>query len=178
MKLQFDLVKRKRGVLMPSYDISLRQLIGTNIEAGVSSLDIAERLGVSPGLCSYYRKKLKTFRAVITPPITPRGRKHVIHLAAQEAIKEQLAANPTMYLDELQVWLEEEWDLTVHVSIISRCLARMKKTHKKTERVNPERDPDLRAVWLFKIAQAYKASQLIIVDESAANERTKDRRWG
>ncbi len=165
-------------LIMPSYDIGLRQLIGDNLDAGVGPVEIAGRLGVSRPLVSYYRKKLATFGDIITPPTAPRGTKRKIHAAAQEALADQLAVNPTMYLDEMQVWLEEEWDLDVSVSTISRCLKRMKKTHKKSERVNDGRDPALRAAWLYKISQYYKANQLVVVDESAATERAKDRRWG
>ena len=76
------------------------------------------------------------------------------------------------------MWLQEEWDLFVHLSTIQRCLTRMGKTYKKTERRNEGADMGLRAVWSYKISQFYKSNQLVVVDESAANERSKDRRWG
>ena len=162
----------------PLYDASLRQLVSTNIEAGVGTLAIADRLGVSPPLVSYYRRKLQTWGTVVTPPIAPRAPKRKIHLAAADGILDQLAANPTMYLDELQIWLQEEWDISVYISTISRCLDRQGQSRKKTERMNEAQDPGLRAVWLYKISQFYEANQLVVVDESAANERSKDRRWG
>ena len=87
--------------VMPRYDDSLRQLIGTNIEAGADRLDIAERLGVSPQLVSYYRRKLATWGSVVTPPLVPLGGKRKIHLAAIKGIRELLADNPTIYLNEL-----------------------------------------------------------------------------
>ena len=148
MKLYFDLVEGTFGVdrlTMLSYDISLRRLIGDNLEAGVKPTEIAQQLGVSNRLVTYYRKKLATWGDVVTPPIAPRGRKYKLHPAAVDAIADQLAVNPTMYLDELQVWLEEEWDIEVSLPTISRCLKRMNKTHKKSQRINEARDPALRA---------------------------------
>ena len=162
----------------PLYDQSLRQLIATNIEAGVGALQIAEYLRVSPGLVTYYRKKIAAFGAIDTPSGTVRGPKRKLHPAAEDSIIDQVAANPTIFLDELQVWLQEEWNITVSLPTIQRCLNRRGKSHKKTERRNEGQDSGLRAVWLYKISQFYKPNQLIVVDESAANERSKDRRWG
>ena len=46
-----------------------------------------------------------------------------------------------------------------------------------TERINVDQDPALRTVWLYKIASQYSAKQLVVVDESAATERTRNQRW-
>jgi len=40
-----------------------------------------------------------------------------------------------------------------------------------------ERNPELRDAWILKLTK-YTASQLIFLDESAANERTGDRKYG
>src|SRR5436190_17846898 len=40
-----------------------------------------------------------------------------------------------------------------------------------------ERNPELRDTWILKLTK-YMASQLIFLDESAANERTGDRKYG
>ena len=56
-------------------------------------------------------------------------------------------------------------------------MTRLNCTRKRTERINPNQDPQLRALWLYKIASQYSANQLVVVDESAATERTRDRRW-
>ena len=74
--------------------------------------------------------------------------------------------------------VEQSCSMKCSLSTISRTLKRMKVSHKKTEFRNQDADPDLRARWLARLACHYTASQLIVVDESAANERTADRRWG
>ena len=40
-----------------------------------------------------------------------------------------------------------------------------------------QRNPELRKAWLRKLSQ-WAADQLIVIDESAANERTSDRKTG
>jgi DDE superfamily endonuclease len=40
-----------------------------------------------------------------------------------------------------------------------------------------QRSPELRNAWMRKLA-TWKADQLIFIDESAANERTSDRKYG
>lgn len=169
----------KRGVdNMPLYDDSFRQLIANAIVAGASTSDIVEQLRVSRMTVYNYRRNIDLFGVHNPPPTSVPHRRRKIHVAAREGLADMIAANQTMMLDEVQDWLVEEWDIDVSLSTIQRCLKQMKISRKKTERVNPERDPELRALWLFKVATRYTASQLVVVDESAANERTKDRRWG
>jgi DDE superfamily endonuclease len=40
-----------------------------------------------------------------------------------------------------------------------------------------QRSPELRMAWMRKLAD-WKADQLVFIDESAANERTSDRKYG
>ena len=61
--------------------------------------------------------------------------------------------------------------------IISRLLKNLKQTYKRVEYIYSERDDELRAHFRAKMCE-YKANQLVFVDESAANERIKDRKWG
>ena len=74
-----------------------------NIEASVGTLQIAEYLRVLPGLVTYYHKKIAVFRAIDTPSGTVRGPKHKLYPAAEDSIIDQVAANLTIFLDELQV---------------------------------------------------------------------------
>ena len=60
---------------------------------------------------------------------------------------------------------------------MSRLLKELQITYKKVERAYKERDDILRAYWVARLSE-YKANQLVFVDESAANERTTDRKWG
>ena len=66
---------------MPRYDRSTRQLVASNIEAGVDRFEIAQRLGISPSLVTYYRKKLDAWGDVFTPLIVLMARKYLIYVA-------------------------------------------------------------------------------------------------
>jgi len=79
--------------------------------------------------------------------------------------------------DELQELLLNEFDIEVNSSTIRRRLKKMGISWKRGERRHPNRNEDSRQAWISKVAQ-YKASQVIVVDESSTNERTLDRRWG
>ena len=50
-------------------------------------------------------------------------------------------------------------------------------THKRGERVHPARDEDLRAAFISRLA-GYRASQIVVVDESSTSENATERRWG
>ena len=73
-------------------------------------------------------------------------------------------------------FLLSEFDISVIQSTVSRLLKNLNQTHKRTKRVHSERDDELRAHFRAKMCE-YKANQLVFVDESAANERTKDRKY-
>ena len=65
---------------------------------------------------------------------------------------ELLMANPTMYLDEIEDWLFNEWEIEVSVPTVHRYVKQLDLGHKKMERINPKQNLNLRALWLYKIA--------------------------
>jgi len=50
-------------------------------------------------------------------------------------------------------------------------------SRKMRKRIAAERDPNCRHSYQFQVAN-YSADMLVYIDESAANEHTKDRKWG
>ena len=163
---------------MVRYDPQYRQLIANSINAGAATREIVEELRVSQFTVDNYRRNIRTYGVHNPPPASIAHRPQKIHLAAREAMTELFRANATMCLDEVQDWLMNEWDIEASVPTVHRCMKKLDLTRKKNERVDPDSDPDLRALWLSKIATRYSANQLVVVDESAASERTRDRRWG
>jgi len=69
--------------------------------------------------------------------------------------------------------------LGLHVSeaTVSRALARSEVSRKVTQRVAAQRD-DVRRMEYYMNIDHYTPEQLVYVDESAANERTLDRKYG
>lgn len=85
--------------------------------------------------------------------------------------------NPTAYLDEIEDFLLTECVIKTHLATVSRCMKRLKQSHKQTTRTKPKTDDVLRARY-FSIRAGVPANRIFVVDECAANERTVDRRWG
>jgi len=84
---------------------------------------------------------------------------------------------PTAYLDEMQQFLYDEYELEVSISTISRVLKNAKWSRKAVRARAAERSEPLRRAWQGTQKQ-YNSDQLVFLDESASNERTGDRKYG
>ena len=103
---------------MPQYDPRFRQLIANNINAGASVAEIVEGLNVYAATVYNYRRNISSFGVHNPPPSSNRHRPWKIYVAAREALTDLLKANPNMYLDEIQEWLINEWDIDIYISNI------------------------------------------------------------
>jgi hypothetical protein len=74
-------------------------------------------------------------------------------------------------------FLLSEFGISVSVLIVCRLLKNLNQIYKRVERTYPNRDDELRAHFRAKMYR-YKANQLIFINKLAADERTKDRKWG
>ena len=83
----------------------------------------------------------------------------------------------TTYLDEVCDFLFNEYDIITSTLSVSRCLKRMNITSKIARRVYAKQDLEIWAAYLTTIAHEYSAEQIVAVDESVVNERTKDRKY-
>jgi len=84
---------------------------------------------------------------------------------------------PTVYLDEMQQFIYDEYELEVSIGCIRYLLDRRKWSRKKTQNQALEQNAALRTVWRG-IQKSCDSDQLVFLDESGANERTGDRRYG
>ena len=84
---------------------------------------------------------------------------------------------PTAYLDEMQDFLYDEFDLQVSITTIHSTLERTRWSRKAVRARAAERSAPLRNAWIG-IQKSWSADQLVFLDESAANERTGDRKFG
>jgi transposase len=88
-----------------------------------------------------------------------------------------LEDDPTAYLDEMQQFLYDEYELETSIATISRILKDAKWSRKSVQARAAERSEPLRRAWQG-IQKQYDSDQLIFLDESASNERTGDRKYG
>jgi hypothetical protein len=88
-----------------------------------------------------------------------------------------LEDQPTTYLDEIQDFLYDRFEISISVSAIYLSLKRQKWLRKVVQQRAAERSRELRNAWKGRMIN-WDASELIFLDESAANERTGDRKRG
>jgi translation initiation factor 2 alpha subunit (eIF-2alpha) len=90
---------------------------------------------------------------------------------------EYLREKPTAYIEEMADFLLDEFDVLPSETTTYRTLERVKWTRKVASKHAKERSEALREVfWL--ISREWDPSQVVAIDESAANERTVDRKRG
>ena len=161
----------------PKYSEQVRLLIESNLNVGVRPIDIAKRLQVSPAFVSRLRSNISLFGDVSPPPLSVQGRPRKIHSEAEEGILDFLDEYPTARADEVCDFLSDEFNIEVSTWTARRVLKRLCLSHKKVEHVRTEQDAALQSAYLGRMTQ-YSVDQIVCLDESAANERTKDRKYG
>lgn len=139
---------------------------------------ISETLQVSQGLVLKVVAIHRTYGMVTDPTKQRTGRPREIDNDAAQYLEELLAANPNMYLDELQQRLEAVLNLNVSIATISRTLHRLAITRKRVSKAAAERDEDLRLLWRLDIAQYEDPEMFVFLDESAVDNHTVARTHG
>jgi transposase len=159
------------------YCDSVRQTVEVCLRAGVTGAQIARELKLNEQWVSKLNVNLHCFGTVSPAHPSVQGRPRQIPFEAEQGILEFIDQNPTCYQDEIVDFLLTEYGISVHRTTVSRVLKKLNQTHKRIERLFPEASDVARAQFRSKMAE-YKANQIVFLDESAANERTGDRRMG
>ncbi len=95
----------------------------------------------------------------------------------EQGILDFLIEYPTAYIDEVAAFVNEEYDIQTSRETIRKAMKNAHLTRKTISRIPTERDETLRRRWAIELC-TMSAEQLVFVDESAANERTMNRRMG
>jgi transposase len=106
-----------------------------------------------------------------------RGRPRVLHFDDIYYLKQLIRAHPDWFLDELLVLLKTNRFISVHYATIQRELVRANISTKKLKKIASERNENLRADFIQRMAQ-YTPEQLGFLDEVSKDERTSCRRRG
>lgn len=112
-----------------------------------------------------------------SPPVNPGGRPRSITPPMLEALFDHLTETPGLYLDEMAVFLCDEFDITVSSSSIKRALSSAGWTKKTAHKRAKEQNPDLRDFYFHKLSE-FQSYQLVYVDESGCDKRIGFRRTG
>ncbi|KDB25301.1 hypothetical protein H109_02864 [Trichophyton interdigitale MR816] len=87
-----------------------------------------------------------------------------------EALCDYLLQKPGLYLDEMAVFLWDEFNVHVTRSGISRCLAPNGWSKKTVRQKARERNPDLRDLY-FEYLSAFYSFYLVFIDESGCDKQ-------
>ncbi|GFF55645.1 transposase [Aspergillus lentulus] len=94
-----------------------------------------------------------------------------------EALCEHLKEKPTLYQDEMVVFLWDEFGKRVTIQSISRALASVGWSKKAARQVAKGQNADLRDYYVHTLS-SFSSYQLVYVDESGCDKRVGFRRTG
>ena len=93
------------------------------------------------------------------------------------ALLEHLLRKPGLYLEEMVVYLWDEFGVRVTQSSVGRALRSVRWSKKNARRIAKGQNPDLRDYYLHSISTFY-SWQVVFVDESGCDQRIGFRRTG
>ena len=156
---------------------TLQQAVMEHIAAGKNDTEVWESTGVHRQTVAKLRLSLEYWGQCYPPPTVRLGRPPLLQQLQLDGLEEYLRGRPSAYLEEMQDYLYEDFDVVVSISTVWRALEKLKYTWKLAIKRAREQSEPLRRVYRARMGQ-YKAEQIIAIDESACNERTGDRKYG
>ena len=162
----------------PSLATTQKDRIAHFLHEGMAPIDIASVEGVSRRTVEKIRANLETFDDHTAPKFKKMGRPSALTPGMQAALRFFLEAKPWAYLEEMALYLFDEFDVVVALSTISRSLKnQMKISRKVMKKEALERSQTCRNAYMLRISE-FISDQLVFLDESAANEHTMNRKHG
>jgi transposase len=166
-----------RSSMAPNLATSQRNMIRDMIVTKkLTAAQIADAVRCSVGAVKYIRSNLRCFGAV-KAPCNGGGRPRSITPPMLEALREHLLEKPDRYLDELVVFMWDDFEAVVTASTINRALKSAGWSKKTCRRVASGRNADLRDFYLHNLPP-FSSYHLVYVDESGCDKRIGFRRTG
>jgi transposase len=107
-------------------DLSVRNAIGTLLQAGSSPQELAQFYRCHPATVYRYRVNIELYGVVVPPPPSVQGRPRKITHEAREGMLDWLLENgedhQLSYRDEIVVFLQEEYSIYVLKWTVGRAL--------------------------------------------------------
>lgn len=163
--------------MAPNLAKSTLEFIHNMISSGeLTTSQIAEAAGCSRRAIIRIRSNLRLFGSVKAPSIKA-GRPRSITPIMLEALCHHLLEKPDLYLMEMELFLLDEFDVSVPKSTISDALHRKGWSKKTARQKAKERNADLRDDYCHLISE-FCSYHLVYVDESGCDKRIGFRRTG
>lgn len=140
--------------------------------------EIFRATGCSRDCIIKIRRNLKQWGTPYPPRTQRLGRPATLRSFQRRRFQEFLRDRPGAYLEEMKIWLFDEFDISTSTGTIYRELTAMRWSRKIAIKQAREQSDALRRVFRARVAQNYTAAQIVALDESACNERTGDRKYG
>lgn len=165
---------RGNGKRLP---VTTQQSVMEHIAAGQIDSVVSAACGVDRHTVAKLRLSLEYWGQCYPPSTVRLGRPPLLRQAQIEGLAEYLKGRPSAYLDEMQLFLYEDYDVIASLPTVWRALMKLNYSRKLATKKAREQSEPLRRVYRARMQQ-YKAEQVIAIDESACNERTGDRKYG
>lgn len=142
----------------------------------LTTSQMAEAAECSEPTIKNIRRNLRLFGSVHAPP-NRIGRRRSITPLMLEALCKHLLEKPGLYLDEMVLFLWDEFQTLATTSSIRRALASKDWSKKTARQKAKEQDADLREFYLYNLSE-FQSYHLIYVDESGCDKLVGFRRTG
>lgn len=159
---------------LPSSKVHIIRDMIESQSLGISEL--AEEAECNHATLIDIRANLRQFGSVHAPQARI-GRKRTVTPLMIEALCEHLSEKPGLYLDEMAVFLWDEFRTLSTTSSIRRAVLAKGWSKRCTRQQVRERDADLREWYLYNLSD-FQSYQLVYVDESGCDKRVGFRRIG
>ena len=137
---------------------------------------IVDVAGCSTGAIKAISANLRRFGSTTAPPSCG-GRPRSMTPPMLDALRDHLLEKPSQYLDEMVIFLWDEFEVYVPKPTISRTLRSVGWPKKIARRVAEEQNADLRDFYLHNLSE-FRSKHLVYVDESGCDKRIGFRRTG
>lgn len=142
----------------------------------LTTSQMAEAAECSERTIKNIRKNLRQFGNVHAPA-NRAGRRRSITPPMLEALCDHLLEKPGLYLDEMAVFLWDEFQTLATPSSVKMALATKGWSKKTTRKKAKEQNADLRDFYLYNLSE-FKSYHLVYIDESGCDKRVGFRRTG
>lgn len=122
------------------------------------------------------RKNLRLFGSARSPQVSV-SRQPSIAPIMFDGLCDHLAEKPGLYVEEMAIFLRDEFNILPSSSSIKRALSHAGWTKKKAQQKAKEQNPQIRDLYQHKLSD-FRSYHLVFVDESVCDKRIGYRRTG